>query len=275
MPGSERDGDDEMLDLGGVDLGSLCEALEDHSDEMSWWFDPRTGEVEPHSTSSLDDDDLVGDPEERGLVWVDPVPSGEAYRDLEDFVARVRDPRAHDLLERAITGRGAFRRFKDTLFDFPKLREAWFVFHGRRMECRAIDWLLDHGLIDQAAGEAALVARPDAESPELGGPLDVEAIVSSVAGELRSLYGRRLRRIELFGSWARGEATPESDVDLLVVLDEMVSPWVELRAMEPILWRHSLANDTVVTAVPISEDGLEDPRSPALQRARDEARRVA
>ena len=78
-----------MLDLGGVDLSSLCEALEDHSDETSWWFDPRTGEVEPHSTSSLDDDDSPGDPEERGLVWVDPVPSGEAYRDLEDFVARV------------------------------------------------------------------------------------------------------------------------------------------------------------------------------------------
>ena len=264
-----------MLDLGGVNLSSLCEALEDHSDETSWWFDPQTGEVEPHSTSSLDDDDLAGDPEERGLVWVDPVPSGEAYRDLGDFVARVRDPRAHGLLERAISGRGAFRRFKDTLFDFPELREAWFVFHDRRMECRAIDWLLDHGLIDQAAGEAALAARPDAESPELGVPLDLEAIVSSVASELRSLYGPRLRRIELFGSWARGEATLESDVDLLVVLDEMVSPWEELRAMEPILWRHSLEHDTVVTAVPITEDELEDPRSPALQRARDEARRVA
>jgi predicted nucleotidyltransferase len=248
-----------MLDLGGVDLGSLCEALEDHSDETSW----------------LDDDDLAGDPQERGLVWVDPVPSGEAYRDLVDFVARVRDPRAHDLLERAIAGRGAFRRFKDTLFEFPKLREAWFVFHDRRMECRAIDWLLDQGLIDQAAEEAALAARPDADSPELGGPLDVEAIVSSVAEELRALYGPRLRRVALFGSWARGEATPESDIDLLVVLDPMVSPWEELRAMEPILWRHSLEHDTVVTAVPVTEQELEAPRSPALQRARDEARPVA
>jgi hypothetical protein len=264
-----------MLDLDRVDLRSLCEALEDHSDETSWWLDPRTGEVEPHSTSSLDDDDLAGDPEERGLVWVDPVASGESYRDLEDFVACVRDPRAHDLLERAITGRGAFRRFKDTLFEFPDLRAAWFAFHDRQMECRAIDWLLDHGLIDQAGGEAALAARPDADSPELGGPFDLEAIVASTAGELRSLYGSRLRRVALFGSWARGEATPESDIDLLVVLDAMVSPWEELRAMEPILWRHSLEHDTVVTAVPVTEQELEDPRSPALARARDEARRVA
>ena len=264
-----------MLDLDGVDLSSLCEALEDHSDETSWWLDPGTGAVEPHRTSSLEDDDLAGDPEDRGFVWVDPAPSSEAYRDLEDFVARVRDRRAHDLLERAIAGRGAFRRFKDTLFEFPKLREAWFAFHDRRMECRAIDWLLDHGLIDQAAGEAALAARPDADSPELGAPLDIEAIVSSAAGDLRSLYGPRLRRVALFGSWARGEATPESDIDLLVVLEEMVSPWEELRAMEPILWRYSLEYDTVLTAVPVTEHELEDPRSPALQRARDEARRVA
>src|SRR5260370_3414802 len=264
-----------MLDLSFVAFSSLCEAPEDHSDETSWWFDPRTGEVEAHSTSSVDDDDLAGDPEERGLVWVDPVPSGEAYRDLEDFVARVRDPRAHDLLERAITGRGAFRRFKDTLFEFPNLRAAWFAFHDRRMECRAIEWLLDQGLIDQAGGEAALAARPDADSPELGRPFDLEAIVSSAAGELRSLYGPRLRRIALFGSSARGEATPDSDIDLLVVLDAMVSPWEELRAMEPILWRHSLEHDTVVTAVPVTEQELADPRSPALVRARDEARRVA
>ena len=85
-----------MLDLDGVDLSSLCEALEDHSDETSWWLNPGTGAVEPHSTSSLGDDDLAADPEDRGLVWVDPAPSGAAYRDLEDFVARVRDRRAHD-----------------------------------------------------------------------------------------------------------------------------------------------------------------------------------
>src|SRR5260370_23108450 len=172
-----------MLDLSFVAFSSLCEAPEDHSDETSWWFDPRTGEVEPHSTSSFDDDDLAGDPEERGLVWVDPVPSGEAYRDLEDFVARVRDPRAHDLLERAITGRGAFRRFKDTLFEFPNLRAAWFAFHDRRMECRAVEWLLDQRLIDQAGGEAALAAQAHADSPQPARAFDLEGIGSSAAEE--------------------------------------------------------------------------------------------
>ena len=60
---------------------------------------------------------------------------------MEDFIRRVRDPRARDLLERAIAGRGAFRRFKDTLLDFPDLRPVWFAFHDARMERRAIEWL--------------------------------------------------------------------------------------------------------------------------------------
>ena len=125
-----------MLDLERVDLGMLCMALEDHSYDSVWWLDPRTGELEAHY-ESLEADEL-GDPEERGLIPVDPVESHESYGDMEDFVERVRDPRARGLLERAIAGRGAFRRFKDSLFDFAELRESWFAFHDARMERRAL-----------------------------------------------------------------------------------------------------------------------------------------
>jgi Nucleotidyltransferase domain len=58
----------------------------------------------------------------------------------------------------------------------------------------------------------------------------------------------------LFGSWARGDAHPESDIDLLVVIDGLESAWHELRAMDDVLWRHSLANDTLVTALPVGQD---------------------
>jgi len=37
-----------MLDLEAL-LGELCMALEDHSPEHQWWFDPRTGELELRS----------------------------------------------------------------------------------------------------------------------------------------------------------------------------------------------------------------------------------
>src|SRR5919197_1515252 len=246
-----------MLDLDRVDLGELCSALEDNSREHEWWLDPSTGELEIRS-EYFESDDGDDHPADRGWVYVEPVGSGEAYGDMEDFVARVPDPRARDLLERAIAGRGAFRRFKDTLFEFPELRTAWFAFHDARMERRAIEWLADRELIATDAAQRALAEREEGSSPELPGPLDPHAIAAAVAGDLRKLYGERLKQVVLFGSWARGDAHPESDIDLLVVLDRVDSLWDELRRMDPVLWRHSFDNDTVVTATPVAKGGLEE-----------------
>lgn len=143
-----------MLDLDQVDLGELCMALEDNSPEHGWWLDPRSGELE--LWSEFGDAADEEHPEERGLIAVDPVGSAESYGDMEDFAAREPDARARDLLLRAIAGRGAFRRFKETLLEFPELREGWFRFHDARMERRAIVWLTDHDLVPGGAAERAL-----------------------------------------------------------------------------------------------------------------------
>lgn len=274
--GIERDEGDDVLDLNDIDLASLCEALEDHSWDHEWWFDPATGHVEP----SFADSELAAEvgeehPDDRGFVRIEPLPSSEGYRDMEEFIGRVRDPRARDLLARAIAGRGAFRRFKDTLFEFPELREAWFGFRDARVQRRAIEWLADEGFVDREQAERAVSERPDPNLPEIAGGFDPEEIARAVAGDLRGLYGDRLRRVLLFGSWARGDAHPESDIDLLVVLDRVGSPWEELRRMDGILDRHSVQHETVVSAIVVAEADFAEPRSPAVVRASREGRAVA
>jgi hypothetical protein len=261
---------DNVLDLEAVDLDDLANALEDHSYEHSWWLDPESGEVVLWSDYSREQGEP--DPESRELIPIGPVPSHEGYGDMEDFIARVRDPRPRELLERAIEGRGAFRRFKDTLFEFPELREAWFRFHDARMERRALEWLADEGLVDGAAAERAMPDDP--ELPEISGPFDPLAIAREVAEDLRRLYGGRLKKVLLFGSWARGDAHPESDIDLLVVLDRVDSVWDELRRMDDLLWRHSFGNDTVITALPVAETEAGKPEKPVLIRALAEGRPV-
>ena len=49
------------------------------------------------------------------------------------------------------------------------------------------------------------------------------AAVDEFAARVRSLFGERLVHLVLFGSHARGEATHDSDVDLLVVIDGFTS----------------------------------------------------
>jgi len=114
-------------------------------------------------------------------------------------------------------------------------------------------------------------ADPDLVPPV--GLLDPLAVAQSVAAELRGLYGTRLRKVLLFGSWARGDAHPESDIDLLVVLDEVGSVWEEQQRMDDVLWRNSLENDTVVSALPVSEADLRR-ESPFLLCAQAEGRAV-
>jgi len=265
-----------VLDLKAVDLALLCEALEDHSGYTEWWLDPETGAVEPWSSdlSAVDEPEEVH-PAERDWIFIEPLPSAESYEDLVDFTAQVRDPAARDLLERAIAGRGAFRRFKDTLFEFPELREAWFRFHDARAERRALRWLADEGLVDEEAAERAIEARPDPDLAQISGPFDAFEIARAAADDLRGLYGDRLRRVLLFGSWARGDAHPESDIDLLVVLDQVSSPWEELERMDDILDRHSVENETIVLAMPVGEQDFAEPAIPVLIRATAEGRAIA
>ena len=69
--------------------------------------------------------------------------SHEGYEDMVDFIATVEDERIVELLDVAINGKGAFRRFKDVLLNYPEERERWFRFKDERMEERALEWLDD------------------------------------------------------------------------------------------------------------------------------------
>ncbi|WP_420456905.1 nucleotidyltransferase domain-containing protein [Rubrivirga sp.] len=49
-------------------------------------------------------------------------------------------------------------------------------------------------------------------------PPHVRAALAEAKARLEAIYGDRLVRVVLYGSRARGDARPDSDVDLLVVL---------------------------------------------------------
>jgi Uncharacterised protein family (UPF0158) len=252
-----------VLAVEQVDLADLALALEDHSDEHTWWFDPATGALEPRFAG-----DLSSTPDtDAGLIRVHPLPSDVGYRDMEDFAARVRELRTRDLLERAISGRGAFRRFKDALLDYPDLRQAWFAFHDARGERRAFEWLIERGLVDAAEAQQALARRAEPAVEALPGLLDAHGVAGRVRRDLRRLYRHRLRGLLMIGAWARGDAHPESELELLVVLDEVANRWEERRRMDRVMWRHSMRNDTVVICTPITEADLARGGTPLLARA--------
>jgi predicted nucleotidyltransferase len=56
-------------------------------------------------------------------------------------------------------------------------------------------------------------------------PPDVEQSLARLRAALEARFGARLRAVRLFGSRARGEARPDSDVDVLVLVDDLT--WAE------------------------------------------------
>ena len=64
-----------------------------------------------------------------------------------------------------------------------------------------------------------------------------------------------LRKVELFGSYANGKNTPESDVDLLV---EFVSPRVSLLTLSALKYRMEalLGTDVDIVHGPLPEDSM-------------------
>ena len=96
---------------------------------------------------------------------------------MVDFAERVSDDSARRRLGRAIQGRGAFRRFKDELYEeYPDLVPAW---RAVRAEGRAVEWLLDQGL--SGDGRKPLPDRPPGDRPSLKRrPRDDDGTKSSV-----------------------------------------------------------------------------------------------
>jgi hypothetical protein len=68
-----------------------------------------------------------------------------AYKSMSDFIETVEDPLLREELSNALNGKGAFRRFKDVLIDFPKERKKWHGFNAKAMKKEIIGWLSSIG----------------------------------------------------------------------------------------------------------------------------------
>jgi len=72
--------------------------------------------------------------------------SHEGYQDMEDFIETVNEMNLKEKLNIAISGKGAFRRFKDVLNYYPKEKERWFKFKDEKIMERVNEWLDEEGI---------------------------------------------------------------------------------------------------------------------------------
>jgi hypothetical protein len=128
-----------------VDLEDLSFILEGDGSSGDGRLDLATGEVWPESTEEDGEEPPDADNAERWL-YVGCEGSHDGYRDMEDFITTVDDDERADKLSIAVSGPGAFRRFRDVLDRWPEEQERFYAFTEERRRARARSWLVSAGI---------------------------------------------------------------------------------------------------------------------------------
>lgn len=99
----------------------------------------------------------------------------------------------------------------------------------------------------------------------------VKTLMSELKAGLQAIYGDRLKGMYLYGSYARGEADPESDLDVLVVLDRIGSYSDEVDRTGELGAELSLKYSVSISKVYVSESSWLHGDTSFLSNVREEA----
>ncbi len=133
-----------------VDMDDLLDAMtESDQSLMRHFLDLETGSVQmdlqyADELTELEQADLKPQPniyDTERYVGVPMVPTREQFVWMERFVETIEERDVADKLAIALNGKGAFRRFRDTLSVWPDLEHAWHVARRNALLSEALKWL--------------------------------------------------------------------------------------------------------------------------------------
>lgn len=141
-----------------IKLKDLMDELEGYSEESQSFLNIKTGEfvfVTLEDMRAAEDEEpfnhLYEWQQESRMIAIDVVDHFENYKELptryeineyemmENFCLTVSHQRKQDDLLRAIRGKGAFRRFKETIIEFD-LVDQWYTYREECYRQVAIQW---------------------------------------------------------------------------------------------------------------------------------------
>ncbi len=100
--------------------------------------------------------------------------------------------------------------------------------------------------------------------------MTTEQILKEIKARLEAAYGDRLRGVVLYGSEARGQADPDSDIGVLVLLDGQVTSWQDIKTSSDALYPLMLQSGRTIDAKPVDIEHYEKADAPLYINARQE-----
>jgi predicted nucleotidyltransferase len=102
-----------------------------------------------------------------------------------------------------------------------------------------------------------------------------DKLINDFKQAMKDIYSDRLDKVILYGSYARGDSTEDSDIDFLVVLkDKQISASQEINRVGDVLWSlwdRSLIN---IHFLPMTAERFYHAKSPLLYWVRKEGKEI-
>ncbi len=99
----------------------------------------------------------------------------------------------------------------------------------------------------------------------------IQSIVKKVKTGLQTIYGTRLQSVLIFGSYVREEADVESDLDVLIVLDDFRQYGAEVDRTCVFFSSLSIESGLTIGSIFVREKDWEKQDSPFIRNVRKEA----
>lgn len=146
-----------------INLDIIVEALEMTDNETEFFFDREkedTVMLSPYSDDYKQISDTIDEDEDDRFIRLPSQREINEYGMMEEFVSNVRNDSRRAALEIAISGRGAFRRFKDTVIRFG-IEKKWYAFRDKEYLRVAREWCEENDVAYESVEETDSAARPD------------------------------------------------------------------------------------------------------------------
>jgi predicted nucleotidyltransferase len=98
----------------------------------------------------------------------------------------------------------------------------------------------------------------------------IKSLINQLKTQLVKMYGERIKKIILYGSYVRGEATRDSDIDILVLVDESLNPFEVRESISDLLYDILLDEGELISVIAVPEDLFENYNSPFMLNVKKE-----